>query len=430
MKKHLFLCLGVIFILLTPQGRTLLINSAETDDETSLKNNIALEKAPYYKEDMPIVHISASSDYEYGLKEGLILYDYYSHFIKFANRWFGNVLERENRHVLQHIETLGTYYPSFLERMTGVSDALDIDLIDLVSIDMLFSSLFSRIGACTNTAVSSKVTSDKQPYVSWNFDLPYLFKLFFSRYIRPPPVVICDIEGKYKYVKISVLPSIFSFGLLNENGLSYVGSTVNTKEEADGLSSLELNNLAMESCATVDEVTDLYCNSTRASGLINLHTLFGVTANLNTLWADANGEILLIEYNHSSIITRKDDLFAETNHYQFLKQTCDEKSYGLDDIRGDSGVRLERAYELLHEYNGSIDIDFYQNILTCDHEGGLRKGKPDKSDICRHALLYGTLCVIVTLPQQLGIYYCPGHPCRARFRYLDFSEELSNAPDV
>jgi len=427
MKKHLFLYVGVIFILLTPQGFTLLANSAETDNETDIKDEITLEDSLFYKEDVPIVYISASSDYEYGLKEGSILYDYYSHFIRFAKRWFGKVISREKNHVLHHIETLGNYYPSFLERMKGVSDALGIDLVDFVSIDMFFLSLFLRIGACTNTAVSSKVTSDKQPYVSWNFDLPYVFKPFFSRYIRSPPVIICDIEGKYKYVKISVLPSIFSFGLLNEHGLSYVGSTVNTEEEADGLSSLELNNLAMESCATVDEVADLYCSSERASGLINPYTLFGVTSNLNTLWADRNGEILLVEYNHSRIVTRKDYLFAETNHYQFLKQTYAEKSYGLGDFRGDSGVRLERAYELLHEYNGSIDIDFYQNILTCDHEGGIRKGKPDKSDICRHAPLYGTLCVIVTLPQQLGIYYCPGHPCRARFRYLDFSEELGNA---
>ena len=94
-------------------------------------------------------------------------------------------------------------------------------------------------------------------------------------------------------------------------------------------------------------------------------------------------------------------------------------------LRG-SIARLKRAYELLNKYNGSIDVNFYKYIFTCDHGNGLRKNRPDSWDICRHALLYGTVCSIIIIPNRYGLYYCPGHPCRVGFRYLDFSKELGN----
>lgn len=385
-------------------------------------NNFNLKKD--YEADIPVIYISASSDYEYGLKEGSALRPYYIGLINWAKRFFSKTIEE--KHLLHHVEVLEQCYPSFLNRLRGISDALGVNVMDLIKLELLFSSLASGIGGCTISGVSPKVTRDNQTYLSLNVDVNYLGKILLSRYIRPPPFVICDIAGKYKYVKLGLIPSaIFGFGFLNEKGLAYAGATVRTTERGDGLTSLELNNLAMESCATVEEVENIYRESERESGsIVNPTTLFGVLSSLNTLWADSKGDIMVIEYTHNRIVTKKSLLLAETNHYQFLDESNGLTTKGFF-LRG-SIARLERAYELLNEYNGSIDVNFYKNIFTCDHRKGLRKNRPDSWDICRHALLYGTVCSIIIIPNRYGLYYCPGHPCRVGFRYLDFSKELGN----
>ena len=407
----------VAFLLLNINSIALDTKSKELQD--SYKKVTPSYKISY-KQGIEFYHIYGSSDYNYGYNEGLALKIKYKCLISFAKAFFKNKLEYNKPIALNHIKTLEKSYPSFLQRIKGKSDALNINLQELVNIDMLYLSMLLKDGGCTDTAVSSAASKNNQSYLSWNVDTKYWYKIFFSRYFRPPPVVICDIEGKNKYVKLSILSSIFGFGLVNEHGLSYVATAVFSNETAEGLSSLELNNIAMETCSTIDEVANLYRSSNRSSGMIDLQNLYGLTSNLNTLWSDMSGEVMLIEYNHSNIFIKKDVLLAETNHYQFLGN----KNEG--DL--DSNLRLNRAYELLEKYNGSIDIKFFKNVLTCDHGGGLKKDKPDNHDICKHNFKqrFGTICSIIIVPKKLVGYYCPGNPCMVRFRYLDFSEVLVN----
>jgi hypothetical protein len=391
-----------------------------------------------------IIHIDAQSDYEYGLKEGKIFHDRY-HLIadKFWKLMEGKGMTREmvRKKAGEHRQLLEEYYPSFLQRLEGVSSATGLSLMNVVAMEMYLPSLIMKRDACTTTAVGPLATKDGQTFISWNVDQAYDWKLILSWYALPLPLIICDIPGKYKYVKFGILPSIFGFGLLNEKGLAYGANQVTVEDKGDGLTSLELNNLAMESCATVKEVANLYSNATRQSADDTLETLYGLTSNMNTVWADSEGKILCIEYTHNYIATAYGikGILAEANHHQWLDPNLTGAPKPGDSFSADgSYCRAERAFDLLEEYYGSIDVDFYKKVLTCDHGSGIVKDKPDYWDICRHcfytpnfpwdvlSLKYfaGTNCAIVTQPTTLTIYYCPGHPCIAPFKTLNFEEEF------
>lgn len=383
-----------------------------------------------------IAEINAKTDYEYGLKEGKFLRNYYGNIIKeFFKIYEKNIIEIQDE-AKKHILILQKLYPSFLDRLKGLSISLDIPILYLVALDLVFPSIFMKKDACTSAAVSVNASKNNQTYISWNVDVNYFYKIIFSRYLSTPPLIICNISGKYKYVKFIMLPSIFGFGFLNEKGLAYAAATVEVNDSGEGLTSLELNNLAMEICNNVDEVKELYMNAERYSGGKDIRTAFGLTSNMNTLWIDKE-DAILIEYTHNYFAYKKAILLAETNHHQLLDAnlTGAPKNDGTF-MNTSSFIRLERAYELLQEYNGSIDINFFLNIFTKDHKKGYVKNKRDLWDICRHSVntpnfpwdlpfyFYGTVCSIVISPKEYIAYYCPGHPCLIPFKKLDFKDKL------
>jgi len=383
-----------------------------------------------------IAEIKAKTDYEYGLKEGKFLKEHYGEAIKMFFDLWSTKLKEMKIEAERHMEVLEILYPSFLERLKGLADALDIPLLYLIALDISFPSILMKKDACTSAAVAAEASGNNQTYISWNIDVNYLYKIIFSRYLSPPPLIICNISGKYKYVKFAMIPSIFGFGFLNEKGLAYAAAMVEVNDTGEGLTSVELNNLAMESCSNVDEVRKLYENAERRSGMKKFDTAFGLTSNMNTLWVDEK-EALLIEYTHKYFAWKKAMLLSETNHHQLLDAnlTGAPKNDGTF-MNTSSFVRLKRAYELLNEYNGSINIDFFLNIFTVDHKKGYVENKRDLWDICRHSLntpnfpwdlpfyFYGTACAIIIQPKERIAYYCPGHPCIVPYRKLDFKDEL------
>ena len=190
-------------------------------------------------------------------------------------------------------------------------------------------------------------------------------------------------------------------------------------DAGDGLTPLELNHIAMEECKNIDEVRDVYENNERESGHVSIYTAFGLTANLNALWSDSSGRQMFVEYNHSKIVFVYNDVLASTNHYQYLYNESFTSKFMIG-----SKMRLERAYQLLENYTGNIDDDFFTNILTRDHKNSLPIG--DSTDICRHSLIYGTVCCIIIKPDRYEALYSPGHPCRVGFRLIDLSEVAEN----
>lgn len=362
------------------------------------------------EKDIDIPVIKAKSHYELGYKQGEMFKPYYRGLFFLSGAIFGKLVNESM--VRKHLDILKSRYPEFLERLKGLGDSLGLNLSKTLKISLALSSISA---GCTITAVNGNVTKNGERYLSWNLDLPYIYKLLFSRYLRPPPMVICDIEGKYRYVEVSSLPSIFGFGLLNEKGLSCVYAMVIPNDIGDGLTPLELNHLAMEGCKDINGVRDIYENNERESGHVSIHTAFGLTANLNALWSDSSGRQMLVEYNHSKVVFVYGDILASTNHYQYLYN----ESFTSEFMIG-SKMRLERAYQLLENYTGNIDDDFFTKILTRDHKNSLPIG--DGTDICRHGLTYGTVCCVIIKPDSYEVLYSPGHPCRFGFRLIDLSE--------
>lgn len=366
------------------------------------------------EKDIDIPVIKAKSHYELGYKQGEMFRSYYEMLFLLCGAIFGGIINESA--IRSHIDILKSKYPEFLERLRGLCDALNYNLSKALGFSLVLPSI--RAG-CTITAVNGNVTKNGKRYLSWNLDLPYPYKILFSRYLRPPPIVICEVEGSYRYVEVSSVPSIFGFGLLNEKGLACVYATVISNDFGEGLTPLELNHLAMERCKSIDEVRNIYENNERESGRVSVHTSFGLTANLNSLWSDFSGRQMLVEYNHSKVIFIYDDILAEANHYQYL---CED--YFFSRCMLGSKLRLERAYQLLRDNVGEIDDEFYTDILTRDHGNLLKIG--DSCDICRHGLTLGTVCCVIIKPDSYEMLYSPGHPCRFGFRLIDLSKVVEN----
>jgi len=355
--------------------------------------------------DIPV--IKAKSHYELGYKQGCMFRSYYKKLFLLCRVIFGKSFN--DLDVDSHIEILKSRYPEFLERLRGLSKSLSLNTSDVVRYSLALSSIKA---GCTITGVARDVTKDGKRYLSWNLDLNYLYKFLFSRYLRPPPIVICEIEGRYRYVEVSSIPSIFGFGLLNEKGLACVYATVVSNDFGEGLTPLELNHLAMEGCKDVEEVRRIYESNEREAGLRSVFTAFGLTATLNSIWSDSSGKQMLVEYNHSKAIFVYDNILAATNHYQYLYKQDFSSYYMLS-----SKLRLERAYKLLRNNIGEIDEKFYIDVLTKDHGNFLKIG--DSFDICRHGITYGTICSIIIEPDDYLALYSPGHPCEIGFRLID-----------
>ena len=355
--------------------------------------------------DIPV--IKAKSHYELGYKQGCMFRSYYKKLFLLCRVIFGKSFN--DLDVDSHIEILKSRYPEFLERLRGLSKSLSLNTSDFVRYSLALSSIKA---GCTITGVARDVTKDGKRYLSWNLDLNYLYKFLFSRYLRPPPIVICEIEGRYRYVEVSSIPSIFGFGLLNEKGLACVYATVVSNDFGEGLTPLELNHLAMEGCKDVEEVRRIYESNERETGLRSVFTAFGLTATLNSIWSDSSGKQMLVEYNHSKAIFVYDNILVATNHYQYLYKQDFSSYYMLS-----SKLRLERGYKLLRNNIGEIDEKFYIDVLTKDHGNFLKIG--DSFDICRHGITYGTVCSIIIEPDDYIALYSPGHPCEIGFRLID-----------
>ncbi len=354
----------------------------------------------------------------------------------------------------RHIETLREYYPQRLERLKGLSDALDSSLVDVVAMSLFFPELVKM--GCTTTAVAPPATSDGQIYTSWNMDVLDPLILFGIPALLPLPInlvfFIQDIPGCNKYVILGI-PLIFSIGLLNDKGLTYVANALGlTDGSEEGLTDFELNVLAMETCSSVDEVVTLYERTPK-------YSLAGFSAaifmNMNTIWTDPSGNMVGIEHSGHYMVIRygEDHILASTNHHQYLDRSLSGSPTPLEQkaIEG-SYARLGRAWELLHENYGEIDLDFMMDF-TADHGrnytllrefGDYSEDKPvDDDTICCHywnipkylrnldvgsaldAFLAGTtLYSIIIQPNDFIIWFCPGRPCTMPFIPLYFADLL------
>ena len=376
--------------------------------------------------------------YDHGLKSGYQYYHIY-HLINvlahvlYAQK-FDKRLDEEvtrQKHIIDH------YCPEYLEELRGLACATHIRVERLLKLQLYLGSLLG--GECTITASTGPATKHNNTYLTQNWDMPQsilefsIWRTFFVQryYIHEQP-------SHYRYMFLGV-PVLYEHPLLNENGLGWGGTgtpvTTNTSrtiDEGEGMPIYLLVRKTMMSCATVQQVRDLWTTTPRSSYKIEI--LPQDWDFDSYVFCDREGGILMIEQTHRYLATvfgtsteltgSREGILWHTNHHLWLDPLkTGTKIPGEDYKSYASLIRSERTRELLETSWGNITLEACMN-LTRDHGGGTDSTKADSADICRHpddTDDTATVLSWIVEPQTLSVYMTKGYPCSTPFEQYDFS---------
>jgi hypothetical protein len=369
--------------------------------------------------------------------------------------------------IKRHLALLAERYPPQLERVNGLARALGVEPREVATGGMALASLSGT--ACTNFTAVPPATSGDRVYVSWNLDLTPFFRLLIGRM----PLYIRDVAGSKPYVCMG-LPVLFGVGVMNGDGLSACVNSVGAMDSGEGLTFFELNNLAMETQSTVDGAVSVWKDNPREvlPGLA-----IAIIMNSNSIFADMNGDAAVIEHSHNHMAVAKaadhGGVLASANHHQFLDRSLSGGADpGVEPMIAGSFARLDRMWELLETFRGSIDPRTAR-IITTDHglnytslaQYGMDRGyydeRIDDATICCHPWNFFrhlrrleledavielnvayTLNNILMDPKRCTIYLTKGKPCRKqhipiwlgdalRMEWADKArEEIDYTPDL
>jgi len=310
----------------------------------------------------------SNPNYTYGFNLGKNLEDVYWNTIEVL--WeFSDAIGMNKEEALSsassHVEILEEWYPEHLLRLKGLSQALDMPLVEVVAASIYMPSFLLR--GCTTSVSAPPATQDGQVYLSWNVDIWATLKLLVTG-MDLPLFTVTDIPGHNKYITFGI-PLMAGIGVLNDKGLALVGNAVLVGDEGDGLTALEIPNMVMERCSTAEEAAKLIESLERFSS--SSFSLF----NLNYLFADAEGGIASIEatHNYFAVNCGEDGILAQANHHQWLDRSLTGAPGSGPDGYPSSWIRAERMRELLRENHGSIDLEKVKSF-TADIENGVEIG--------------------------------------------------------
>jgi len=374
--------------------------------------------------------VSKKTDYNYGFKIGIGFKDFYKWILS------PNFKSDDSKKLLL---SLKEFYPQSWERLKGLTDALGIDMGNLYAYRLYLSKLMK--GGCTAGFCAPPSTKDGNIYLFWNIDFfkaAQIIGKFFRFYLF-------DVHGYHCYLAFGI-PGLIGVPIINEFGLAVVLASVGMKDGGGkGVMDAEILSLCMERSKDINEVIDIYKNTKLASfpGVTG-----GSLLNLNSIWADRNGQGLIIEHSshHRHFELAKDGILAIANHHQFIREltgspTPDE----LPSIAG-SYCRLGRMWHLLRESKGKITLALIKQFmadhkLEKEHVNDYNYIEPiDDGTICVHYwhlkqylregnfkraietyLMGKTVGSIIIEPKSLTIHTCSGNPCNHSYRpiYLE-----------
>jgi hypothetical protein len=342
---------------------------------------------------------------------------------------------RSNEPVTRHLASGRAPELGARRELEGAAWSLGLAPEDLLAARRIVEGI--AMPACTNFGATGPATADGDTILSWNFDVPPYFRLLFGKF----PMFVRELEGEIPYLCLGV-PALVGIGVMNAEGLTCVVNAVGLTDDGEGLSAFDLNNKAMGTCSTVDEVEKIYLEGPR--GAVKSMT-YGILQNFNTIWADSGKNLSLFEYSHNYFnrhdATTKGSV-ASANHHQYL----DRKLAGTFDpdtqpLISGSYSRLGRMYALLDEYRGRVEPSVVKRMVS-DHvpdyslleEFGIRREwweeKLDDSTICAHAwnvrkhlarfeimeaaMEVGFSTTVYSLqfqPEKMTSWFTDGHPC-------------------
>ncbi len=306
--------------------------------------------------------------------------------------------------------------------------------------------------ACTDLVAVPPATKNGEIFLVWNFDITRIARGLFDKFR------FYVSGGKEYSYAVWGIPGIVHIGMMNEEGLSFVGNAVGVSDGGfGGRNILEIIEKCLSTCSTVEEVAQVYKNTERL--VIPGHTA-AIFSNFNSMWADKNGDALTIEYSKNHMAVQEigeEGVMVETNHHQYLDRrlsgsTNPEKQ---EQIAG-SYCRLGRAWEKAKDYAGEFDLDKVKEF-TADH--GLnydmlskhefntpKSGVVDDSTVCCHlwnvpnyinnlnlvkaaeAVVEGeTLFSFIIEPKEKTIHFCQGKPCKSSYVPLNFKKAFEKS---
>ncbi|HEY7034125.1 MAG TPA: C45 family autoproteolytic acyltransferase/hydrolase [Thermomicrobiales bacterium] len=256
--------------------------------------------------------------------------------------------------------------------------------------------------ACTIGAATGSATRDGDPLVFSNSDDPFTtrtrlvvvepksgFRFIGTQIVSPPPAMPFD--------------QMYTRGV-NEAGFAYTWASLNPESEptfadAIGIPYSQFGTLLLSSATSVSDAIALLDAYPRAY-------------HGNFLFADAAGEIALVEISTRSynVETRLiDGAFARTNHWISEEMA----GVGAPEPGKSSAWRYRRACELVDRLSGSFDVEAMR-LITSDHEGK----DADGYSICAHGggdpkWLYrgGSVSSEIIEPRLRRLWFCYGWPC-------------------
>ena len=256
------------------------------------------------------------------------------------------------------------------------------------------------VDACTIGAATGTATRNGAPIVFSNSDDPFTTRT---------RLVVVEPDDGYRFIATQIIspPPAVSFNDmhtrgLNQAGLAYTWAYVMPATEpcdrnAIGIPLYQFGRQVLSQARTVADAIDLIRESPRAY-------------HGNFLFADAQGEIALIEISTQSmhIETRTaDGLIARSNHW--ISDVMRPIGRPASEGGQSSEFRLERAQELLQIQQGRIDAESLMRIAA-DHAGKDEIGY----SICAHGKAGrwgGTVSSEIIEPGAGRFWYCYGWPC-------------------
>lgn len=276
------------------------------------------------------------------------------------------------------------YAPWLLEEIRGIADGAGMKYETILSLNCMFE--IPRIVGkkelhyCTVWGV----TDGKQCIAVQNLDLAREYgELLTLMHIAP--------AGK-RSVFLLVLPGMVGMMGMNQDGLSFSGTTVSSREARYGVPKPFLGRSIMHNCSNVHEAARALRDAPRTTGG-------------NAMLADAHGGMQIIECSavKCALIEPQNGYVASTNHY------TDDDLYGLSPPDTTSSeARLARIRWLL-EHAEKRDLETMFSI-ACDHEH-----EPDDLTICRHGSI-STVSSLVFVPSEKCIWIAGGLPCSSSFK--------------
>jgi predicted choloylglycine hydrolase len=343
-------------------------------------------------------------NYRYGFNIGDNLKDVYYKTIEQvkANKEL-NSKQFNSESIKKHIDILNRYYPDYIKRLEGLADVLNVPLEKLIETHLKIASIFNY--GCTNMACAKTATKDGKNYVTWNADFYASFKILFPIAFDLPLYTLTDVEGSNRYMTMGI-PLIAGFGHLNDKGLGLTTSAVHSEDNGSGLTVFELTSMVMEKCSDVPCAVKTIESLPRASSPVS--SLF----TSNYLLVDSLGNIATVEatHNYFAVNYGENGILAQANHHQFLDRAL---SGGLGpDNNGypSSWIRAGRAWDLLKDNYGNIDITMLETFTT-DTENGINimgKNIGGNNSISRNMFPFGWLDYYAG--SLTGKYYYMGKP--------------------